>query len=372
MTELEAIILLSRVSCVSAKRLERLWEAGLLPEALVRRPRLALEICPDLSEGKLTESIEKAKSEIDFAHFERECERLKIKIVTFRDASYPASLKEIYDPPIVLYVKGDLISEDEAAVAVVGSRHPSPYGTRTAHRIAYELAEAGVTVVSGLARGIDGEAHRGALDARGRTIAILGSGIDVIYPKEHEKLYRQITESGAVVSEFPFGTLPLAHHFPIRNRLIAGFSLGVLVVEAHTKSGSLITASLAAELGREVYAIPGPIDSIQSRGTNALIAEGAKLARSSDCILEDLMPLLRDFSDRSISTQEDAIKKEETNPESRHFLELFGEGALTFDEIKSRSGLGTGELGALLSRFEFEKKLIKKPGGSYEPALMPG
>jgi len=214
-----------------------------------------------------------------------------IHIVTFLDENYPRHLLNVYDRPALLYAAGQLQSDD-ISIAIVGSRHASTYGKYTTDRISRELALRGATIVSGMARGIDSCAHRGALAAKGRTIAVLGSGLDVIYPPENKKLFDAIVQQGAVISEYPPGTQPLPFHFPARNRIISGMSYGVLVVEAGEKSGSLITAKLAMEQGREVFAIPGPIDSSSSRGTNSLIKQGAKLIDSVDDILEEILPQL--------------------------------------------------------------------------------
>jgi DNA processing protein len=212
-----------------------------------------------------------------------------IKIITYSDELYPAKLLNIYDRPAFLYVKGNL-TKDEINIAMVGSRQASTYGKYTTERISRELAIKGITIVSGLARGIDAAAHRGALTASGITIAVMGSGLDVIYPPENKKLYAEIVQSGAVISEYPLGTPPLASNFPARNRIISGMSYGVVVVEAGEKSGSLITARLALEQGREVFAVPGSIDSSSARGTNKLIKQGAKLIENIDDILEYILP----------------------------------------------------------------------------------
>lgn len=212
-----------------------------------------------------------------------------ISLVTFQDPNYPRRLLNIYDFPPLLYVKG-VLSNDDIPVAVVGSRQASPYGKFTTERLCRELALRGITIVSGMARGIDSSAHTGALAARGRTLAVLGSGLDVIYPPENETLYRKIAAQGAVISEFPLGTPPHATHFPARNRIISGLSLGVVVVEAGIKSGSLITARIALEQGREVFAVPGAIDSSGSRGTHRLLKEGAKLVEGVDDILDEILP----------------------------------------------------------------------------------
>jgi len=205
------------------------------------------------------------------------------------DERYPVGLRWIHDPPRALYVRGTLVEEDRPALAIVGSRKASAYGRAVAERIAGELARDGVTVVSGLAVGIDEAAHRGALRAGGRTIAVLGSGIDRIYPPQNRRLADEIAERGAVVSELPPGTPPLAHHFPRRNRLVSGLSLGVVVVEANEKSGSLITARLALEQGREVCAVPGEVGLDRTKGVHALIRRGAKLVETGADVIEEVM-----------------------------------------------------------------------------------
>lgn len=220
-----------------------------------------------------------------------------IKIITFQDELYPANLLNIFDRPVFLYVKGTLSRED-IPLAVVGSRRASTYGKYTTERMSRELALQGVTIVSGMARGIDTCAHRGALSVSGRTIAVLGCGLDVIYPPENKILYSAIPQNGAVISEFPPGTEPLPFNFPARNRIISGMSYGVLVVEAGEKSGSLITARLAMEQGRDVFAIPGAIDSASSRGANSLIKQGAKLVETIDDILEDIIPQVENYQAR--------------------------------------------------------------------------
>jgi DNA processing protein len=228
--------------------------------------------------------------------FGRELERLQtteISIMTLGDADYPQSLRWISEPPPVLYIRGTFRPEDQLALAVVGSRKPSPYGQLMAQRLSAELAQYGFTVVSGLARGIDSLAHQGALQGGGRTIAVLGSGINVVYPPEHRRLYEAISTQGAVMSEFPFDTKPDRWNFPRRNRIISGLTLGTLVVEASDQSGSLHTARHALEQGREVFAVPGRIDVSSSRGTNNLIKRGAKLVEGIEDILEELPEAVR-------------------------------------------------------------------------------
>jgi len=216
-----------------------------------------------------------------------------IQTLTLSRPGYPRLLREIHDPPPVLYVKGTLLPEDEAAVAIVGTRAATPYGLDVAERLAEELARCGITVVSGLAEGIDRAAHEGALKAGGRTIAVVGHGLDTIYPRQHRELAERIMQSGCVLSEFSIGMPPLKENFPQRNRIISGLSLGTLVVEAPVRSGALITARTAMEQGREVFAVPGPVSSPKSEGTHALIKDGAKLVCKVQDILEELAPQLQ-------------------------------------------------------------------------------
>ncbi|HEY6010892.1 MAG TPA: DNA-processing protein DprA, partial [Nitrospirota bacterium] len=211
-----------------------------------------------------------------------------ISIVIADDPAYPAALRNTPDPPLFLYIRGSLLPEDGNAVAIVGTRTPTHYGTTITGRIAADLASAGFTIVSGMARGIDTLAHKGALAAKGRTIAVLGCGIDVVYPPENKGLMEEIARNGAVISENPFGTKPEAGYFPARNRIISGLSRGTAIIEAATDSGSLITANYALEQGRKLYAVPGNIGSPNSRGTNSLIKRGATLVESAEDVLKDL------------------------------------------------------------------------------------
>jgi DNA processing protein len=223
----------------------------------------------------------------------QEIAKADCELVAYDSEEYPPLLKQIPDSPLLLYVRGDVKAISALAVAVVGSRRPSAYGSSVAHRLAHDLAQRQLVVVSGLARGVDSAAHRGALEAKGKTVAVLGSGIDVIYPRENKKLADEIAKSGAVISEFPLGTGPTPENFPIRNRIISGLSLGVVVVEAAEYSGSLITARLALEHNREVYAVPGNITSAQSFGPNHLIKQGAKLVDQWMDVIEEFSPEVR-------------------------------------------------------------------------------
>lgn len=231
---------------------------------------------------------------LDEAEREMEAaEKNGCQLLSCNDSRYPPLLRQIPDPPLVLYVRGDAGVLSQFSVAMVGTRRPSAYGQSVAHRLAGDLAQRQLVIVSGLARGIDSAAHRGALEAKGKTIAVLGSGADVLYPKENKRLAERVIEAGALITEFPFGTAPTPENFPIRNRIISGLSLGVIVVEAAEYSGSLITARLAAEQNREVFAVPGNITSPQSFGPNHLIKQGAKLVDQWMDVVEEFPAEIR-------------------------------------------------------------------------------
>lgn len=247
-----------------------------------------------------------------------------IQTVALGGPGYPRLLTKIHTPPPVLHVKGTLLPEDEAAVAVVGTRGATPYGLDVAAFLAGELARCGITVVSGLAEGIDAAAHEGALKAGGRTIAVVGHGLQTIFPKLHWELANRIAQSGCVISQFPLGMQPLKENFPQRNEIISGLSLGTVVVEAPFKSGALITARFAMEQGREVFAVPGPVFSRQSEGTHALLRDGAKLVCRVEDILEELAPQLKDF----------VIRKGDGSPRSPSILRGSGEPSLTEEEAQ--------------------------------------
>jgi DNA processing protein len=281
-------------------------------------------------------------------------ERYRVKVFVSEDAPYPSRLKEIYDYPPVLYVRGNLPAEDEPCLAIVGTRRPTIYGRQVTEEIVADLARSRITIVSGLARGIDSVAHRAALDAGGQTIAVCGSGLDIVYPGENAKLAQAIMEHGALVSEYPLGVKPRAENFPLRNRIMSGLSLGVVVVEAGEKSGALITAHQAVEQNREVFAIPGSILSPTSQGTNRLIQEGAKLVRNYTDILQELnltivvqQAEIKEFS--PVDEVESAILKELTS-EPNHI-----------DEICRRSGLTMPEVSSTLAMLEL-KGIAKQVG----------
>ena len=282
-------------------------------------------------------------------------ERYKVKVLTCEEPRYPARLKEIYDYPPVLYVRGRLPSEDAPCLAVVGTRRPTIYGRQVAEEIVADLARSKITIVSGLARGIDSVAHRTALDAGGETVAVFASGLDIVYPAENAKLAQTIMEHGALVSEYPLGARPKADNFPRRNRIMSGLSLGVLVVEAGETSGALITATQALEQNREVFAVPGSILSPSSKGTNRLIQEGAKLVRNCADILEEL--------NLNMIAQQLEIKEflPANETESLTLKQLTLEPT-HIDEICRGSGLTMPEVSSTLAMLEL-KGVVRQVGG---------
>jgi DNA processing protein len=284
-------------------------------------------------------------------------------LLTLADAAYPAALLQTADPPCLLYAMGSLHWLQAPALAIVGSRHATPQGLSNAAQFAQALSEAGLTVVSGLAMGIDGAAHKGALKGRGSTIAVVGTGLDRVYPSRHLALARQIAEQGLVLSEFGLGTPSLAANFPRRNRIIAGLSLGTLVVEAALKSGSLITARLASECGREVYAVPGSILSAQSAGCHWLIKQGARLVESAEDVLEDLQPQLKDGSLAASALSAINISKHVSSPHEDPLLNVMGHDPITLDALSDRCGWPMSQLQARLLELELEGLVQRLPGG---------
>lgn len=296
-----------------------------------------------------------------------------IRKITIGDAEYPKNLKNIHRPPRALYVNGALLAGDGMAVALVGSRRPSYYGLEACEKLAYDLALKGVTIISGMARGIDSAAHRGALRARARTIAVLGSGHGHIYPPENIKLYDEIAKTGAVISEFENDTEPLPHNFPQRNRIISGLSLGVVVVEAARNSGALITADFALEQNREVFAVPGRISSQTSAGTNALIKDGAKLVQTADDILEELENFkLAPVPEERIRTANEAITKKtkayvynSLTESERKIYKVLSDQPLYIDDILERSQLDAAKGSKALLGLEIKRLARQMAGKQY-------
>jgi len=288
-------------------------------------------------------------------------ERLGLKIITLVDEGYPKPLRSLPAPPPVLYLLGDYCERDELAIAIVGTRRCTPYGRMVAEQLAKGLGELGLTVVSGGALGIDTAAHRGALAVGGRTLAVLGSGFENVYPQENIKLMQEIAASSGVLSEFPLNTEPERWNFPRRNRIISGLARGVVVIEAPERSGALITARLALEQGREVFALPGRITDETSRGTNRLLREGAKLVENVEDILEEFPDLRPILAERRVRPR----KRPELSPLEEQLLDLLEWEPLHFDEILERSGLSHAELSHGLLQLQLKDLIKEFPGKRY-------
>jgi DNA processing protein len=319
-----------------------------------------------------------AKNILRFSEFEAlelelcELARLSVSLIRWNDPNYPPALREIPDPPPFLYLRGTMPPEERNCVAIVGARAASDAGRHMARRLGLELAAKGVTVVSGLARGIDGEAHQGALEGNGRTIAVLGCGIDIIYPPEHRQLAESlIAHNGALLSELPLGNAPAPENFPVRNRLIAGLSLGVVVVEAAEKSGSLITARLALEQNRQVFAVPGSPLTGKSRGSNRLIKEGARLVECVEDVIEELAPQLTQSLSRPAPVAPSVSKRSQEAPFSGSFKEAQFRTVIEhlnpaekthIDSIVENCGLNAQTVLGVLLELELTGVVVQHPG----------
>ena len=314
---------------------------------------------------KLAEKIADARREFN-AEGERElCRQRGVTLIPKGDPRYPEGLTRIDDPPALLYVRGSIEPTDALAIAIVGSRKCTPYGLRMAEKLGHSLARVGLTVVSGLARGIDAAAHRGALKAGGRTIAVLANGLDEVYPPEHEGLAVEVAASGAVISESPMRQQPMAGLFPQRNRIISGLSLGVVVVEATPRSGSLGTARHAMEQNREVFAVPGPADSLASRGCHRLIRDGARLVESVDDILEELGPLVKEVRPSEDVTPVRHPAELALSDRERSILGRLDDLPKGVDELIVGTGLTAAQVIATLSILEMRRLVRRVPGNQF-------
>jgi DNA processing protein len=283
-------------------------------------------------------------------------EEFNVSLVTIKDQSYPKNLRQIYDAPPLLYVRGSLEPRDDLAISMVGSRLATDYGRTVTERIAGDLARHGVTMVSGMARGIDSAAHRGSLSVGGRTIAVLGCGVNIIYPRENRHLFEEIMAHGAVISEFPMSTPPEGMNFPRRNRIISGLSLGVVIVQASARSGSLITARLALEQNRDVFAVPGNIGMARSQGTNRLIKQGAKLVESADDILEEVLPR---FQHQGATSEDRDLSLEE---EEERVFSLLEDEPIHIDSIIAQTRMAASRISSILLQLEL-KGLVQQLSG---------
>ncbi|MCE5242764.1 MAG: DNA-processing protein DprA [Syntrophobacteraceae bacterium] len=301
-------------------------------------------------------------------------QREGVRMICLGDPDYPSNLKAIPDPPAVLFVKGALEPRDLVSVAVVGSREASPTGMAFTERLCADLARSAVTVVSGFAVGIDRAAHCGALKAKGRTLAVLGCGLDVDYPRGSAQLGREIAESGALLSEFPFGTPPAPMHFPLRNRIISGLALGVVVVEAAQRSGSLITARFALEQGREVFAVPGPASHFRSAGPHSLLKQGAKLVENVEDILEEIRPLVKpspEMERRPEAKLKGVCPRPSVTPEEKALLDVLDHTPRHIDDICRRLQWPVSQVATMLLSLEMKGIVQQLPGKHFMDAAAP-
>ncbi|MDB6153071.1 MAG: protecting protein DprA [Chthoniobacteraceae bacterium] len=366
MTETEASIALNMVPNLGPVRVRKLLEVFQTPERVLLARRAELRAVEGIGE-ELAGAISSWEQEIDLNQELALIEQFGAHVITRASPVYPRDLLEIYNPPIVLYVWGRLTERDQRAVGVVGSRKASHYGLECAKKLSFQLAYAGLTVVSGLARGIDTAAHQSALAAQGRTVAILGSGLMALYPTENQALAEKIAASGAVVSEYPMRFPPSPQTFPYRNRIVAGWGSGLLVVEAGLNSGALITANQAIENGRLVYAVPGQIDKPTAAGSNRLIQQGAKLVTGAADILEDLQtffPRLEKSPANSPSSPSQSVS--ETGPPLSEtesvVIESLEQGEIDLDGIVSKTRLPTSRVSSTLLALEMKRLVKKLPG----------
>jgi DNA processing protein len=368
MTSREAYIALNMVNGIGPIRVRALLDRFNEPQAILSASKGDLMQVEGVGE-EVARSVMSWRDQVDLDTELQRIEKAGVRVISRDDAEYPKNLREVYDPPVVLYVKGTLSERDGLAIAVVGSRRTTLYGQDMARKLAFQLARVGVTVVSGLARGIDTAAHNGALQAKGRTVAVIGCGIDIMYPAENQKLADEIVEKdGAVVTEFPFGVKPDKQNFPMRNRIISGWSIGTVVVEANLKSGALITANQAAEQGRQVFAVPGRADSILSKGTNKLIKDGAKLTEDVEDILgefEYLLPKAATEQAEAASVSEGTKPALRLSDMEEKVMAQLGREETAIDEIIRASGLTTACVSATLLSLEMKRLVRQLPGKQY-------
>jgi len=362
MSDLQYWIALNNIPDIGPVLSRRLLSAFGSPENIFRMPLKDLRQIEGVGENRALgiarfNGWDRVQKEIDLAV------KHNIQIISPADDSYPEGLKRIIDAPPVLYIKGSMEKADKYAVAMVGSRNSSVYGNHVAEQMGYKLASSGLTVVSGMARGVDTASHIGALKSGGRTIAVLGSGLDVPYPPTNRGLINKIASSGCVISEFPFGTKPLRENFPRRNRIISALSMGVLVVEATLDSGSLITVTYALEQGKEVFAVPGNITSRNSRGTNDLIKNGAKLVESADEVINELGPQLKG------ALREDVVEAgnepTELTDEEKSVFRCLSEEPKHIDTIIREEKINTGKALSILLSLEIKGVVSQSEGKNF-------
>ena len=360
MTRREALIALNMMTALGPVRVRNLTAALGSPEAVFTASEADLRRAEGIG-AEVARGILAQRGEVDPVAEEERARKHGAHIITQEEAEYPAALKQIYDPPLALYVRGTLVKEDRHAIAVVGTRHATHYGQSVADKLSYQLARTGFTVVSGLARGIDTAAHRAALKGEGRTLAVLGSALDKLYPEENEELAETIAEHGAVISEYTMGREPDRTTFPYRNRVVSGLSMGIVVVEAGVKSGAVITATGALEQGRTVFAVPGRVDQPSARGTHMLIKQGARLCEGIDDILQEfelLIPPSQAEKVKSMPKRPDV----NLNQDEQVVVKALWKGGLDVDALARAAGLKSSQISALLLGLEMKRVVRILPG----------
>ncbi len=357
----EALVALNMIEHVGPVRVRQLLEYFSDAPAILSASKSELLRVRGIGE-ETADAIVNWEKNIDLAGELRRVKDFGCHLLGQHDEDYPELLRQIYDPPIVLYVKGTLTAKDKNAVALVGSRQTTAYGIEVGRRLGYQLAYVGVTVVSGGARGIDTAAHQGALAAKGRTVAVLGTGINIVFPPENAELFERITSNGALITQFPFNRPADKQTFPIRNRIVAGMTLGTVVVEANLSSGALITANMAVDYGRQIFAVPGRIDSPRSKGCHELIKKGAKLCEGAEDILSEFEYLFPQ-SNRPAGTSETGVLPALalSDTEQKVFDALSNEESTT-DEIIQRSGLPSSTVSVALLGLEMKHVVKQLPG----------
>jgi DNA processing protein len=364
-----ALALTPGLACrLSARLLKRFGS----PDAVFSARLTDLESCslpaPVAQAVHKKEAFKRAEKELNAARNIDRC-----RLINWTDAEYPQTLLQIYDPPVLLYVRGDAQVLNLPSLSIVGTRKPTLYGTQMAERLGRDLAARGLVVVSGMARGIDAIGHQGAMAANGRAIGVLGTGIDVCYPKENKKLYEKVLERGAIISEFPLRTHPAPENFPIRNRIVAGMPLGVIVVEGAQYSGSLITARLAMEFGREVFGVPGNVTQPVSFAPNQLIKQGAKLVMGAEDVIEELPTPVRAAlvkAEKPEAEQREILVKTSLNPSEKTIYDLLSaDESKHIDDIVDQSGLNSSEVLVTLFNLEMKGVVRQSPGKLFSKVL---
>ena len=343
------------------------------PDGVFRASRAELESCnlpAQVAQAIVKkESFKRAEKELDGVRKITNC-----RLLNWTEPEYPQTLLQIYDPPVLLYVRGDVQILNLPSLGIVGTRRPTLYGTQMAQRLGRDLAARGLVIASGLARGIDAIGHQGALDANGRAIGVLGTGIDVCYPKENKKLYEKVLERGAIISEFPLRTHPAPENFPVRNRIVAGMPLGVVVIEGAQYSGSLITARLAMEFGREVFGVPGNVTQPVSFAPNLLIKQGAKLVTNAEDVIEELPTPVRAAlvqAEQPEAEQRNLLAAASLNGSEKKLYELLSaDEPKHIDDIVERSGLNSSEVLATLFNLEMKGIIRQLPGKQFSKVLL--